>query len=238
MFQKQANNLIDSINKLERIREERHYLDAFRERQRKLEQLIDTITPSIHSYQLFQEYDIGNLDHLDSYMEQVRTLVISMRGDFVLKAEWIIEPQVLTELTRKVQYLKEMICRELQNLWDQYIDRHRPAIQEDLLNTLSGISNFREKITTIQLLLNNMHQLKKVLPNNKDDIDAIANISSSISREWVEMGAFNIPDDVRFFLQQTTSSSGAGLSAYTETVRLWLETHQLLSHFSIRTLSY
>ncbi|KEQ21986.1 hypothetical protein [Paenibacillus tyrfis] len=210
---------------------------AYQDRYEKLKELANRLETVFNTYHLLTASDIESFSTVAPYIQEIKSYVENLREQFRTQTNWGIEPQVLTELQRKVQHLVDSINRQASVAWSDYIERNRPPIQMSLLSTLLGIPGFRENVMQIRTLIDNLENLKRYLPTSKSDIDSVKDINKMIMHAWTKIGAEDIPDDVQHFLQQAASSGGIALEAYTQSIRDWLVQHRLTSHFCIRTLS-
>lgn len=118
--------------------------------------------------------------------------------------------------------------------WQSYVEKRADFGDDDVLNTLAKIPQFRLSISRISQIRIDVARFGAMLPD--DPKGAISKLDALIDEHetaWKALAADDIPPSVVAFIRAAASSE-ALLSAFTQDVRTWLESRNLLNAFRIK----
>lgn len=118
--------------------------------------------------------------------------------------------------------------------WQTYVAKRADFGADDVLNALAKIPQFRLSISRISQIRTNVAGFGAMLPD--DPKGAISKLDALIDEHeaaWKALAADDIPSSVVAFIRAAASSE-ALLSAFTQDVRAWLESRNLLDAFRIK----
>ena len=118
--------------------------------------------------------------------------------------------------------------------WKAHVAKQADLGANDVLNALAEVPQFRPVVTQVLRYRKDIAALGSSLPTDPKTI--VAQIDALVSEHetaWGTLSADNIPRTVISFIR-SAANEGVPLIAYTEEVRTWLESRNLLNAFRIR----
>lgn len=118
--------------------------------------------------------------------------------------------------------------------WQSYVAKRAEFGADDVLTALAKIPQFRTSITRISQIRTDVARFGAMLPD--DPKGAISHLDALVADHeaaWRALAADDIPRSVVAFIR-AAANSDALLSAYTQDVRAWLESRNLLDAFRIK----
>jgi hypothetical protein len=119
--------------------------------------------------------------------------------------------------------------------WRAYVAKRADfGSNSDVLSALSEVSQFRPSVTKIRQCRSDISALGKSLP--LDPQTAVARLDALVAEHnaaWAELSAEDIPSSILSFIR-AAANEGTPLATYTDEVRAWLESRNLLNAFRIR----
>jgi hypothetical protein len=118
--------------------------------------------------------------------------------------------------------------------WKAYVAKRADFGSNDVLSALAEISQFRPSVTRIRQCRSNISALGNSLPSDPQTTVAQLDVLvADHNAAWVELSAEDIPSSIVSFIR-AAAAEGAPLATYTDQVRAWLESRNLLNAFRIR----
>jgi len=229
--------LIDDCNRLSKLAQNatnlKKYaadLGKFRDRQSKIEPLVQELSPLVTALRAFREKGLANFDcsqKADVLLLEVTTTL----DEFHKNRGWLIEKFKSTILQNRVSTLKSELEGYLKQAWADYKRQRTPNTNDELLELLARIETFKPTVQTIQRLLN---QLKVVdFPKDVQQFEQIDQAIDDLSIAWNSLKSSEVPEAVLNFLR-ATATHGATIDLLTPEVRNWLNDQGITRFFYIR----
>lgn len=118
--------------------------------------------------------------------------------------------------------------------WQSYVAKRAEFGADDVLSALAKIPQFRQSIARISQIRTDVARFGAMLPDDpKGAISKLDALMAEHEAAWRALAADDIPRSVVAFIR-AAASSDALLSAYTQDVRAWLESRNLLDAFRIK----
>ena len=138
------------------------------------------------------------------------------------------------EFVDRISRIAAAADQAMTDTWKAYVAKRADLGSNDLLSALAEVPQLRPAVTKIQRCRKDIAELGNSLPTNPKA--AVARMDALVSEHntvWATLSAENIPQTVISFIR-TAADEGAPLTAYTDEVRAWLESRNLLNSFCIR----
>ena len=204
-------------------------LGKFRDRQSKIEPLVQELSPLVTALRAFREKGLANFDcsqKADVLLLEVATTL----NEFHKNRGWLIEKFKSTILQNKVSTLKSELEGYLKQAWADYKRQRIPNTNDDLLGLLAKIETFKPTVQTIQRLLN---QLKVVdFPKDIQQFEQIDQAIDDLSTAWSSLKSSEVPEAVLNFLR-AAATHGATIDLLTPEVKNWLNNQGITRFFYI-----
>jgi hypothetical protein len=118
--------------------------------------------------------------------------------------------------------------------WSSYVEARASFGSDDVLGALAAVPQFRASVLRIRAIRANVASFGSSLPvNPAETVSKINALVEEHEKAWVALEAADIPSSVVAFIR-AAANQDAMLSAFTEEVRLWLDSKNLLNAFRIR----
>jgi len=118
--------------------------------------------------------------------------------------------------------------------WKVYVVKRADFGSDDVLSALAAVPQFRKNVAKIREYRSDIATLGNSMPS--DPQVAVARLDSLVAAHnaaWADLSAEDIPGNVISFIR-AAANEGAQLTTYTDSVRTWFESRNLLSAFRIR----
>lgn len=205
-------------------------LDKFRDRQSKIEPLVQELTPLVAALRAFREKGLVNFD-CSQKADVLLAEVITTLAEFQKNRGWLIEQFKSTTLQNKVSALKSELEGYLKQAWVDYKRQRIPNTNDELLGLLARIETFKPTVQTIQRILN---QLKVIdFPKDAQQFEQIDQAIADLSNAWNSLRSNEVPQTVLTFLR-ASATHGATIDLLTPEVQSWLNEHGISRFFYIR----
>ncbi|MBE9111421.1 hypothetical protein IQ273_18615 [Nodosilinea sp. LEGE 07298] len=203
-------------------------LNKFRERQQKLEALVDDLRPLLIALDAFRERNLISVN-FSQKADQVLAEVAAIISEFQKDKGWIIEQFKFNALQAKVSALKVELKGQLQQAWLAYKQKKVPITSSELLELLGKIDTFKPAVQKIQ---RRIAELKAV--EYPQDISHFQRIDQAIQDLETAWGSLDdVPTDVQSFLRAATTH-GASIDSLTPEVKNWLIEQGITRFFYIQ----
>lgn len=205
-------------------------LNKFRDRQSKIEPLVQELTPLVAALRAFREKGLANFD-CSQKADVLLAEVITTLAEFQKNRGWLIEQFKSITLQNKVSALKSELEGYLKQTWVDYKRQRIPNTNDELLGLLARIETFKPTVQTIQRILN---QLKVIdFPKDAQQFEQIDRAIDGLSTAWNSLKSNEVPQTVLTFLR-ASATHGATIDLLTPEVQNWLNEHGISRFFYIR----
>ncbi|NJO52700.1 MAG: hypothetical protein HC840_28570 [Leptolyngbyaceae cyanobacterium RM2_2_4] len=207
-------------------------LNKFRDRQGKIEPLVQELSPLVTALRTFRERGLANFDCGQKSDELLREVTTTL-AEFQKNRGWLIEQFKSTKLKNKVSALKSELEGYLKQAWGNYKRQRIPNTNDELLGLLAKIETFKPTVQSIQRLLN---QLKAVdFPKDAQQFEKIDQEIDDLSTAWKSLKSNEVPEAVLNFLR-SAATHGATIDLLTPEVQNWLNEHGISRFLLYSTL--
>ena len=118
--------------------------------------------------------------------------------------------------------------------WSVYVETRTKFGSDDVLAALAAIPQFKTSVATIRQIRANIAAYGSTIPQAPAAaIERIDSLVAEHDKAWAELEAGDIPQSVVAFIR-AAANQDAMLSSFTEEVRLWLVSKNLLNAFRIK----
>ncbi|AFY67278.1 hypothetical protein [Geitlerinema sp. PCC 7407] len=205
-------------------------LKNFRDRQDKIESVVNELRPLVIALRAFRERGLVDFDcsqKVDLLLAEVTTTIT----EFQKEREWLTEKFRLNTFQIKVTALRGELESHLKQTWIGYKNQRVPSTNEELLGLLAKIETFKPTVQTIRRILN---QLKAIgFPKDTQQFEQIDQAIDNLSVAWNSLKSNEVPTTVLNFLR-AAATHGATIDLLTPEVQNWLNEHGISRFFYIR----
>lgn len=121
----------------------------------------------------------------------------------------------------------------MMDAWKTYVAKRSDFGSDDVLSALAAVPQFRKSVARIRQCRSDIATIGSSMPS--DPQMAVGKVDALVAAHnaaWAELSAEDIPKSVLSFVR-AAASEGAALATYTNEVRTWLESRNLLTAFRI-----
>lgn len=218
-----AQNVID-------LRKYASDLDKFRDRQKKIEELVESLKPLAITLKTFRERELINID-LNQKADTLLTEAVTTLSEFQKDRGWLVEKFKLNTLKSKVDELRNELSRHLNQAWTDYKKRRVPNTNSELLGLLAKIQTFVPTVEKVRSLLAQIDAVD--LPKDSNHFHTIDQAIDNLAEAWNSLKSDEVPATVLDFLR-AAATHGATVDRLTPEVQNWLNEHGISRFFYIR----
>jgi hypothetical protein len=204
-------------------------LGKFRDRQIKIETLVQELNPLVTALRAFREKGLANFDcnqKADVLLVEVTTALAEFQKD----RGWLLEGFKFNALQTKVTGLKSELETYLRQVWTEHKTQRVPSTNTELLGLLAKIETFKPTVQTIQRILN---QLKVVdFPKDTQQFEQIDQAIDDLLTAWNSFKSNEVPEAVLNFLR-AAATHGAAIEMLTPEVMTWLNDQGITRFFYV-----
>lgn len=122
----------------------------------------------------------------------------------------------------------------MMDAWKAYVAKRSDFGSDDVLSALAAVPQFRKSVARIRECRSDIAAIGNSLPSDPQvAVGRLDTLAAAHNAAWAELSAEDIPKSVLSFVR-AAASEGAALATYTDEVRTWLESRNLLTPFRIR----
>jgi hypothetical protein len=214
----------------------KQYLDnkeGFKARNQQITQLLEQVNELVESLRLFRQHGLIAIDS-DPNIKNVLQTLESVISNYQQNPEWILDNKNFdkTKLQSNINKITHKLKQQLLQSWQNYLRRKLSTPNQELLNVLDKIEDFKPNIAQIRRLELQINSEK--LPKYQEQLNHINNLIEQLNKTWDTLNADNVPEEVLSFLKAAGNDRGAPLNLLTPTVRTWINEHQLSHTLRIR----
>lgn len=122
----------------------------------------------------------------------------------------------------------------MMDAWKAFVAKRSDFGSNDVLTALAAVPQFRQSVARIRECRSDIATMGNSMPSDaRGSVRRLDALVAAHNAAWAELSAEDIPKSVLSFVR-AAASDGAGLATYTDEVRTWLESRNLLTAFRIR----
>ena len=141
------------------------------------------------------------------------------------------------EFTDRLTMIAGAAEKAMTEAWKAYVAKRGDFGSNVVLSALAEVPQFRASVTKIRQCRSNIAALGNGLPSDPQATVGRLNVLvADHNAAWAELSAQDIPSSV-ISLIRAAANEGALLTTYTDEIRTWLESRNLLNAFRIRLRS-
>lgn len=208
------------------------HLQTIQTRQKQITDAIAIIQPLVEALKAFRKRGINNID-LTQKVEPILSLVINASDNLQNNPDWILEPKNFKRniLMSQLVHLKTLLEDQLSQSWKNYYDEQMPLTNNEILNVLVRVEDFKETVRQIQNL---ERDLKNVIyPKNNAEFEKCELKIERFKHFWYSLNSDDFPEAILHFLQ-AASDQGSSLNLLTPEVQNWINQNGISDSFKIR----
>ena len=235
MLLDRANGLRTAITEFEKIRSEADKAEQFQTRAELFRRAAIRISHAFNALRNFADVGIATdfvLNDAADYAAKAKTLRTSISDD----PTKIENPpfDLKHEFTDRLKGIADAAESAMARSWKAHVKKCVSFESSDMLDALVEVPQFRTDVIKIRQCRTDIIALGNELPSNP--LSAVVRLNSLVAHHeaaWRDLSAEDIPGSVLKFIR-ASAIEGARLSTYTDEVRSWLESRNLLDAFRIR----
>jgi hypothetical protein len=205
----------------------------FTSRRTQLELTSSRLQTAVQTVGLFHDRGIGGVDVPPAGLSVARTLAETASA-FGVDPQAALE--TVADIDRRVLVLVEKLESGLQETWGTYARAKARSDNDDLLDVLERIPDFRKTVLRVRALRSQVHAQVLTVPRTPEMLDEFAKALSAIAEEWDALGSDAVPPKVIEFLRKAVALGGAELDlVLTEpAIVKWLTDRKLMASFRVK----
>jgi hypothetical protein len=138
------------------------------------------------------------------------------------------------EFTDRLKSLATAAKGSIEEGWRRYVTENGPSGSDEVLEALGRLPQMRAGVMRIRQCRQNVAFLAATVPVEPERaIEQLRELTEEHGSAWTMLTADNVPPSVLQFLR-ACAADGAPITAFTDEVRDWLESRELLGSFRIR----
>jgi hypothetical protein len=229
----EASNLLvlaDRRHELQQlVAEAKKYLT----RRQQIESARARLQRAVETAALFRTKSVGLVEP-PANVASVSKLAVDTAVEFAASPSATLDS--LGDVEKRVGVLVDRIDLVLQELWRNYARANARSDNNELLDVLEKIPDFRAAMLKIRALLSQLQLHTSNVPAAAFALDAFHATLAAISAEWSALGSDAVPATVVEFLRKAVSTDGAHLDAVVSdpAIFTWLNDKKLMQAFRIK----
>ena len=232
MITDRAKQLIELIEEKNKLYKYANQLDSFKTRQQQIERAVSDILPFANTLRVFRQKNIIDCDVIQK-VEQFLHFVKLRLEKFKESPEWIIDSQNFNGniLERSIKGITNELDEQLTQAWKNYLAQKMPSTNQEMLNLLGKIDEFKPTVQGIRYLNDQIQRQK--LPQTYEEFEKTELLIDRLKEHWHNLSSDEVPETVLRFLKDAVNF-GAPLNLLTTEVRDWLDCHGISDSLRIR----
>ena len=232
MITDRAKQLIELSEEKIKLQKYASQLDSFNTRQQQIEKAVSDILPFANTLRVFRQKNIIDCD----LVQKVKPFLYSVKlrlEKFKESPEWIIESKNFDGniLERSIKGITNELHEQLTQAWKNYLAQKMPSTNQEMLNLLVKIDEFKPTVQGIRYLNDQIQRQK--LPQTFDEFEKTELLIDRLREHWHNLSSDEVPETVLRFLKDAVDF-GAPLNLLTTEVRDWLDCHGISDSLRIR----
>lgn len=116
--------------------------------------------------------------------------------------------------------------------WSEFVGQLTPDLDGEVLLILQGVPDLSRSVQEAREGLEDLRKASAQLPARAADVDLVRSIADRTRVVLGSIGGGDMPQEVIRFLR-AAGVGGADLGQLTDTVRVWLEKHEIVGRFAV-----
>lgn len=138
------------------------------------------------------------------------------------------------EFTDRLTAIASAAEKAMTDAWKAYVAKRADLGSNDVLSALAEVPQLRASVTKIRQCRSNIAALANSQPSDPQaTVGRLDDLVADHDAAWAELSADDIPPSVISFIR-AAANEGAQLTTYSDEVRTWLNSRNLLNSFRIR----
>ena len=220
-----------SIPKLKKLQDEKHRLEEYTAHKNILmgaTQELENLDAIANELQTRGVAVKGLKTSLLGLQRHVKAIETAFREDKGV----IIAPETADTLWRQLKKMPSKVERELEKIWEKYVESKIPSGQTEILEILSRVQGFAGQAATVSKHRTAMRRLGNQLPKPEDFV-TLDNLSVEVDTAWNALNGDGVPPTVLKFLKKA-HPHGISLAEVTREIFDWLNDQNLLNNYIVR----
>ena len=232
MITDRAKQLIELSEEKIKLHKDASQLDSFKTRQQQIEKAVSDIIPFANTLRVFRQKNIIDCD-LVQKVEKFLYSVKLILEKFKESSEWIIDRRNFDGniLERSIKGITNELDEQLTQAWKNYLAEKMPSTNQEMLNLLVKIDEFKPTVQGIRYLNDQIQRQK--LPQTFEEFEKTELLIDRLREHWHNLSSDEVPETVLRFLKDAVDF-GAPLNLLTTEVRDWLDCHGISDNLRIR----
>jgi hypothetical protein len=211
-------------------------LKTFQTRQKQINDAVVAIKPLVEALATFRQrniIDIALTQNVTKKVDTLLNLIILAEENFKNDPDWILDNTKFNGnvLKQNVDSLKISIDKLLSDAWKSYLRENMPSTNNEILNVLSNVENFKY---LVQQIRSHDAEIKKIIyPATNSQFEICKKIIAQLRESWDNLKSDDFPDAVLDFIR-VTADRGTTLNHLTPEVQDWIIQHKIADNFKIR----
>ncbi len=233
MILQKSTQLIKLSQKRFNLQKYAKNLQGFQSRQQQIEQAVTRTLPLVQSLRAFRQKGSTNFD-LTQKAEALLTFIANVEAEFQEDPEWIIPNENFNKknFTSRIEQLQNSLREQLDQSWWLYRNQNKPSTNNEILNLLDKVSDFKPTVQSIRNLDVQIRESNSI-PQSSEDFERVDRLIEQLKQCWDRLDADEVPEAVLNFLR-VAANEGATLGLLTPEVKDWLAKHGLIDCLRIR----
>jgi hypothetical protein len=204
----------------------------------ELERPAATLSSWLPIWRAFQQHGIS-VTFDSQALTGLRKLATTVVENFEQNTKSLIEPNPVLRRSfwEPLGTLERDVESALSHAWSAYVESLMPPRQDELLDVLTALPDFRPQVANIRGLYREEDALKQNLRPDADVVDLLGRPEKLAGRITAAIGGLRgagIPTDVLEFIKQASTPEGATYNSFSGSVRDWFLERGLLGSLRVR----
>lgn len=167
-----------------------------------------------------------------NYAEKARVLRTAVRDDPAVMSNPPFD--LKNEFTDRLAGVANAADKATAEAWRSHIEEHSDLGSDDVLTALAAVPQFRQHVLRIRECRAEIDRLANGIPiDPKAALKRLTEVIALRDAAWAGLSAEDIPVAVIEFIR-ASAGDGASLTAYSDDVRAWLMSRNLVGAFRIK----
>lgn len=228
MLIERSKELIELSQKAMKLKNYAENLQGFKSRQELISIAIVELSRLVDALRTFRLKGIIVFD-FSPKVEKMLEIVSYSNSKFTNNREWIVDNKNFNgnHFQSGIDSLKATLSQQLLQAWNNYLGRHLPSTNPEILDLLSRIDDFKVTVQKIRHL--NGLIKRDEFPKSQEEFNNTELLIQQLIDAWDSLNASEFPDAVLRFLKASASQEGAPINLLTAEVQAWLTDHHKIA---------
>jgi len=219
------------LNKIEQMRKADKDLQIFKQISESLDDIVTPLAQPLDTLILFRNNGIDVTGLPQEEAHRLNEILTSLQKNYHNDPSFLSKDKTLRDILRSMSTFQYNIRSALGLAWARYTQKHIKYLNDDLLNVLAAVPQFKNAVDSIRVLQGQLRILSDKLPDTECFQD-FQNMTLKLNQLWKSLKADDLPTEVIGFLR-SVGEDGAPLDSLTEEVRQWLRNRHIEESFHV-----